>query len=89
VLLLKPKNQKHVRKHRVKLDWNDVTCATNYKVKVRLEQPKGNRVFGAKNLGQSQVKTKHLDPGNYYWRVLAVNAAGKSRSSWRTFQINP
>ncbi len=89
VVLRKPKTNKTVHKHRVKLDWDDASCVVSYKVVVMIAQPHGQRVFKAKNLTLSRVKTRVLGPGSYQWRVIAFNSQGKTRSGWRAFQIQP
>lgn len=86
-VLVKPGNNKKV-KPQVALDWNDANCATKYSVIVKLGSPKGARVFKQKNLALSQTKTTALTSGQtFYWRVIAANSFGKTKSEWRMFTV--
>ena len=85
--LSKPKANAQVNKPEVKLDWNDVTCATKYQVIVRQDAKNGAKAFG-KTVTVSQVTTTALAAGhNYYWRVKACNAAGCNKSQWYMFSV--
>ncbi len=85
-----PKNGKTVKKPKVFLDWDDVSCADSYRVLVRLGSKKGTKIVNAKNLPTSQHTTKALTRGQtYYWRVSACNALGCTKSAWQSFKIKP
>ncbi len=85
-VLVKPGNNKKVNPQ-VALDWNDANCATSYMVIVKRDTPKGPRVFKQNNLALSQTKTTLLTSGQtFYWRVIAKNTFGKTKSDWRMFQ---
>ena len=88
--LILPKNGKTVKKPKVLLDWNDVTCADTYRVLVRLGSKKGNKMVNENNLATSQHTTKKLTKGQtYYWRASACNAYGCAKSKWQSFKIKP
>lgn len=75
-------------KRRVLLDWDDVTCATKYRVVVRIGSQKGARADKDNKLAASRFKTVKLDKNqSYFWRVRACSSAGCSKSGWRTFSI--
>ena len=85
-VLVKPTNNKKVNPQ-VTLDWNDANCATSYMVIVKRDTPKGPRVFKQQNLALSQIKTTALTSGQtFYWRVIAKNNFGKTKSDWWTFK---
>ena len=86
-VLVKPGNNKKVNPQ-VALDWNDANCATSYMVIVKRDTPKGPRVFKQNNLALSQIKTTALTSGQtFYWRVIAKNNFGKTKSDWRMFTV--
>lgn len=87
-VLVKPGNNNKVKKLRVTLDWNDAQCATSYMVMVKRDSPIGARVFKQKSLVLSRSKTTALTSGQtYYWRVIAKNSFGKTKSGWRSFTV--
>ncbi len=86
-VLVKPGNNKKVNPQ-VTLDWNEASCATSYMVIVKRDTPKGLRVFKQNNLALSQAKTTALTSGQtFYWRVIAKNTFGKTKSDWRMFTV--
>jgi len=88
-VLSKPANNKTIQSTMPKLDWNDVTCATQYKVLVKRDAKNGAKAF-KKTVTVSEVKTTALTKGHaYYWRVKACDAAGCAKSGWFTFSIKP
>lgn len=89
-MLALPKDGKALKKPKVLLDWDDVTCADSYRVLVRLGSKKGTKVVNVKNLPTSQYTTNALTKGQtYYWRVSACNAFGCAKSPWQSFRIKP
>lgn len=84
-----PPNASVIVRPRVKLDWEDVPCASFYKVRVRQDSPKGERVLRKKVFG-SRLRLKGLTVGKtYYWRVLTCNASGCTRAPWINFRYAP
>jgi hypothetical protein len=70
-------------------DWNDVACATKYKVVVKRDSPAGPQAL-KKAVRVSNLTTQVLSAGyTYYWRVKACNTLGCTKSEWRSFTINP
>lgn len=87
-VLIKPKNNGAVKKLKVKLDWNDVSCANTYTVIIRDGSKKGPKIQTQKNLAMSQFKTKTLTSGDtYFWRITANNDNGSTKSVWRSFTV--
>lgn len=83
-----PANNASVTTRRVALDWDDVTCATQYQVFVRQGSPKGTRVDQNKNVPASNYLTIRLNKHTtYIWRVKACNTHGCTKSPWQTFKI--
>ena len=87
-VLVKPKNGGTVKKMKVLLNWNDMSCANTYTIIVREGSKKGPKVQTQKNLTISQFKTKTLTLGKtYFWRVVATNVHGNSKSAWWAFTV--
>jgi len=85
-VLIEPTNGTQV-KPQVNLDWDDAECATSYKVIVKQGSKNGTNAFTA-TVTPSQAKTTPLVSGQtYFWRIIAVNLAGKTRSGWQNFKI--
>lgn len=85
-VLVAPPADGSVKKARVVLKWNAVSCTGIYQVVVRENSPQGKRVEQNKNVSATQYKTIKLDaPKTYVWRVTACNDAGCTKSQWRTF----
>ncbi len=75
-------------KLRTLLDWQDAACATKYKVTVKLGSSKGNTVDSKEPI-KSKYKTNPLIKGQTYaFQVQACNAAGCTKSKWRTFTVS-
>lgn len=86
--LINPGNNKKAQGPKVKLDWSDTACATTYKVIVKQGSPTGTLAFKKGGLTHSQAKTTALTRGvTYYWRVLAINSFGKTKSLWFNFTV--
>lgn len=87
--LTTPTGGAQVTQKKVDLNWNDVPCATKYKVLVKQDSKKGAKAF-AITVGVSYTKTNTLDKGHtYFWKVKACNAAGCKKSAWSSFSIKP
>ncbi len=88
--LSKPKANAEVKSQTPQLDWNDVQCATKYKVVVKKDAKNGVKAF-KKAVTVSQVKTTALEKGHtYYWWVKACNAQKQcTKSAWGMFTIKP
>jgi predicted outer membrane repeat protein len=87
-ILVKPGNNKKAKGPLVFLDWNDANCANVYDVIVKLGSTSGPKAFKQKNTTNSQTQTSALTKGQtYYWRVIAKNANGKSKSDWWKFTV--
>jgi CSLREA domain-containing protein len=85
--LVAPQNNKTVPKVKVKLDWKDVPCATEYKVKVS-QGAKNGPVADKKTVTASIYKTEILQIGEvYFWFVKACNDHGCAKSETRKFTI--
>lgn len=84
-----PANNAQLTKVKVKLDWNDVQCATQYKALVKQDAKNGPKVF-KKTVSVSHVKTTPLPKGHtYFWKVKACNANGCAKSAWFAFSVKP
>ena len=88
-ILIAPPNGSKSKKRSVTLDWNDVTCATYYKVLVRQDSTTGPKAWGKPSLTVSQSTTGTLTKDKtYYWRASACNTGGCTNSSWWSFKVN-
>ncbi len=86
--LINPRNNKKAQGPKVKLEWSDTACATTYKVIVKRGSSTGTLVFKKDSLTKSEVRTTALNLGmKYYWRVLAINSFGKTKSLWFNFTV--
>lgn len=87
-VLQTPENKSLSQKRRVTLSWSESFCEANYKVQVRANSRKGERVMVAKNLDATQIKTKRLARGTtYFWRVTSCAAGDCMRSGWHSFTV--
>lgn len=89
--LAAPANNKSFSgKSKVTLKWNNVTCETKYRVRVR-DVATGNLVFKKKLAADvTQVKTGDLAKASTYkWFVKACNSFGCAKSVVQTFTLNP
>ncbi len=85
-VLKKPAHNKPIAKTTAKLKWNNANCAEKFKVIIRLDSPRGASFQQKGKLTSPEFVTKSLVKGKtYYWRVVAINPRGKSKSDWRTF----
>ncbi len=86
--LLAPATSTQLTKPKVAMDWNDVPCATKYKVRVKQDSKQGTVVF-KKALTASNVQTTALAKGHtYYWFVKACNDQNQcAKSAWGTFTL--
>ncbi len=83
---LLPGNGAIVSVRNVLLDWSDVTCATGYKVQVRLGSSTGTQVTPLTATTESQFTTPALTAGQtYFWQARACNPAGCTASAWWSF----
>jgi hypothetical protein len=85
--LTTPANGGQTHQTKVVLDWDDVNCATKYKVVVKQDSKKGLKVFGISVTASFTKSTKLAIGHTYFWKVNACNAAGCTRSKWSTFQV--
>lgn len=89
---LKPKNKATQTKRRVKFDWSDVNCATEYKLQVFANKKKGAPIKEL-TVNPSNAKIKlptPQAPTTYFWRVQACNEATCSPfSAFRKFILQP
>lgn len=86
--LIAPPNKSKVNKRAVFLNWNDVICATYYKVLVREGSQSGPEVDQNNNLLVSEYTTVPLTAGQkYFWVVNACNTFGCTGSAWWQFKI--
>src|SRR4030095_9393775 len=78
---LRPRNNAVAAKPKVKLNWNDMPCATSYKVTVK-NTVTGLAVFKRTitNPLVSKTKTGVLPAGHYKWFVKACNTFGCNKS---------
>jgi predicted outer membrane repeat protein len=85
-VLKKPAHNKPISKPTAKLKWQNANCAEKYKVIIRLGAPGGATFQQKGKLASTQFVTKTLVKGKtYFWRAVAMNEHGKSKSDWRTF----
>ena len=89
--LVAPANAKSFsNKSQVTLKWNDVTCETKYRVRVK--DTTTNKAAFKKNLAAdvTQVKTNDLSMSKTYkWFVKACNDFGCTKSISRMFALQP
>ncbi len=86
--LLAPPNKKKVNKRQVLLDWTTSSCATRYKLQVRVKNPQGTVAVKKGKLKTSQFKTSPLALGTVYvWRVRSCNTDCSNWSAWSNFKI--
>ncbi len=86
--LLSPSNTATANENPPLLDWKSVDGVSKYRVQIRLESKKGLVVHKNKNVTTDQYRPPRLNPGNtYFWRVIACNAAGCTKSTWFQFRI--
>lgn len=79
-----PKGAK-TSKSRVSLNWDDVTCATQYKVAVRKGKKNGT-IVDSKTVTKSAYKTVALSKKQtYFWTVKACNSQGCSGAMQSNF----
>ena len=89
-MLSAPAKNASVTKPKVKLKWNDVSCETEYRVKVK--NAATNQTVFQSTLGAdvTQVKTTKLAKGQTYkWFVQACNTYGCANSAKWKFFIKP
>lgn len=86
--LLYPRDGKKAKPPQVPLDWSDAVCASTYQVKVKLGAKNGPNAYTQKGITASQATTTTLTKGQiYFWRVTAINGAGKTKSAWQSFKV--
>lgn len=73
--------------HRSTLKWKDADCAAKFKVIFKRGSSQGALVFKAKNVQVLEYNTPRLSFDTYYWRVIAINQFGKSKSPWNSFSL--
>ncbi len=87
-VLVSPNNSSKLKVKKVKVAWNAVPCATEYKVIVRVGAPKGPKLVKKGGITKLQFKVKKLKPGTkYFWRIKAINAEGMTKSQLWKFKI--
>ncbi len=77
-------------KSQVTLKWNDVTCETKYRVRVK--DTSTNKAAFKKNLAADVTQVKTIDlpmSKTYKWFVKACNDFGCTKSIARTFVLQP
>ena len=71
----------------VKLDWSKETCATQYKVRVRMDSKNG-AVVVKKSISNDKYKIQTIAKGHtYFWRVMACNTHGCGKTKIRKFSV--
>ena len=73
--------------HKSTLRWQDADCAAKFKIIFKRGSPQGALVFKAKNIEVLEYNTPKLAFDTYYWRVIASNPFGKSKSAWNSFSL--
>jgi len=85
--LVSPAANAKVNTRAVPLDWDDVSCATKYKIVVRVDSKTGSKA-ASKSRTVSEFQTAPLAAGKtYYWRVKACNLKQCTASAWAKFRI--
>jgi hypothetical protein len=75
--IIGPKDNKEVKKPRVRLRWQAAACAAGYDVVVRRARRDGAVVLQKEQLLGTEFKTPKLERGTLYeWQVRACNLAG-------------
>ena len=89
--LLVPSQNAVVNKQKVKLDWQNVECATRYELVVKQDSRNGAIVEHQTALENSQFITEPLARDTkYVWHVRGCNDDGCGLwSKWRSFSIAP
>lgn len=87
-MLNTPEDSSSLQIRRVTLTWSASLCNVKYQIIVRQASKRGERVDGAKNLRDTEFKTKKLERGaTYFWRVRACTDGQCRRSAWQSFTI--
>ncbi len=73
--------------HKSTLIWQAADCAAKFKIIFKRGSPQGALVFKAKNVEVLEYNTPKLAFDTYYWRVIASNQFGKSKSPWNSFSL--
>lgn len=85
--MIMPEKDAQFTKRRVRMAWNEVSCATRYRVIVRMDSKHGERVVN-KVVQTPQFKTPKLERGHSYsWRIRACNQFGCRWSKWQQFFV--
>ncbi len=88
VTLTAPEDGAQFTEREITLTWNADACASAYKVVVRENNAKGERVDRAKGLTDTTYTTKKLAKNKtYWWRIFSCNGWGCAKSEPRTFII--
>jgi hypothetical protein len=86
--LISPIDDKVQSRTKAKLNWSDTACADTAQVIVRQGSKKGPRVLNQDGLTESKAHVSDLISGEtYFWRVVAKNSFGKSKSAWFEFSV--
>lgn len=82
-VLASPKDGALIRKGQALLKWQAAPCADTYIVVIQ-DQQTHQRIEKQAGLVTLQYHTEKLEPASAYrWKVIAVNAYGRSSSKWR------
>ncbi len=75
--------------HKTTLRWKNADCAEKFKIILKRGSPQGSVVQLFKNVRVLEVTKGKLSFDNYYWRVIAINQFGKTKSAWFSFTLAP
>ncbi len=85
--LVSPANGGKVNKRAVALDWNDVPCATKYKIVVKMFNAQGEQVVRKKSQASEFVTVPLERKLKYFWQIKACNSKGCTASDGWTFKV--
>lgn len=87
-VLLSPSNGATIGDNPPLLDWAAAQNATYYRIKIRKDAKNGLMQHKNKNIPTDSYRPpRFAGPGTYFWRVMACNATGCSKSAWSSFRI--
>lgn len=86
-VLVAPAGGGKVNTREVQLDWDDVPCATKYKVAIRELNAQGQQVVKKKSKTSDYVTPPLEHKMTYYWVIKACNSKGCTASEGWTFKV--
>lgn len=88
-VLIAPKDEATFDKTRIRLAWQEQTCAQRYNLALGEKPIRGKKIL-RENVTATHYRTPELEAGKtYYWHVRACNVRCSHWSEWRSFTIKP